>query len=443
MLRRSGQDDFIRQLLQAMNAIALIDPVTEWKPVLQAAKQKKMVAVAVQLSPVPHHMTKFIPSEQLLQEAGVDHILNLQDRDCYHCVHALQLLERTENLRIQGIIPLAETAVDFVDNIAAMLGLTHHNPLHLVTSRRDKGFMKDTVLRSGIRVASYARIRDPCEIFRFMDDAMLNWPVVIKTPQGFSTTNVFICEDEQEGKQALDTIIDSIGPEGQRASHALIEEFVEGTEFAVNFMAFQGKLTVTDVWKYTKTKKAQYCQAEICDPNDNTLHHVLEYSTRIARAVGIDYGAGHVEVKASRDYDGTYVDPCMIEVGARLSGGRKASMTHVASKGIWNPFLALVDVHCGIEPEFPLSFTPQLFALHLFLPIERAGYIKDINLNETILITLNSSVMLVKQGEYVEETTDITTCAGFLWFVGNRKDVEEDVKRALSSFKITLIGKHD
>lgn len=433
--------NFLTAFSVTMNAIILLDPVTEWNQIVKAAQERNLVTIAVQLSPVPSHMRKFIPTEETLLDAGVDHVLDLQDRDCFNCVNALQLLKIEENLRIQAAIPLSETAVDYVDVIAAMLGVEHHNVLHLVTSRRDKGYMKEAVLRSGVRVAAFARIRDSCEIQTFLDEHLLDWPVVIKTPQGFSTTDVYICKSLSEARQAVDSIVGSLGPEGRQVRQALIEEYVDGTEFAVNLMAFEGKLTVTDVWKYFKTENARYNRAEICDPNDETLQHVVDYSLRVGHAVGIRYGAGHVEVKAELDFDGTFVDPCMIEVGSRLSGGRKATMTQAALKGTWDPFSAMIDAHSGVQPEFPSSFTPKLFVQHLFLPVNRAGFVEDVELDASDLNTLHSLAMLVKKGDFVKETTDITSCAGFLWFVGDKADVEHDVERALSSFKLTVTDK--
>jgi len=425
-----------------MNAIVLLDPVTEWGPVVQAAKQKNLVAIAVQLSPIEDRMKKFLPTPEALKEAGVDHVLDLQDRDCYNCVYTLQLLQLEENLSIQAVIPLAETAVDYSDVIGAMLGLAHHNPLHLATSRRDKGFMKETVQKAGIRVATFARIQKVSEIENCIQQLQLDddWPIVVKTPQGFSSTDVYICESLNDAKLAAANILDSVGPEGRRVSHALIEKYIGGTEFAVNLMAFgEGNLTVTDVWKYVKTDKARYSQAENCDPNDAALKHVVEYSKRVAQAVGLRYGAGHVEVKATRD-DGIYVDPCMMEVGARLSGGRKATMTQAAMGGSWDPFSALIDSHSGVLPSFPPSFTPKSFVRHLFLPIESAGCIEEVQLDVTALTTLHSRAMIVKKGDVVKETTDITSCAGFLWFVGDKKDVAKDTERALSTFLITMTG---
>jgi hypothetical protein len=421
-----------------MSAIVLIDPATEWIPVLHAAKRKNLVTIAVQLSPIGSRMESFLPTPEVLSEAGIDHVLDLRDRDCYNCVHALQLLKIKENFNLQAVVPLAETAVDYSDVIAAMLGLSYHNPLHLTTSRRDKGMMKEAVLRAGIRVAAFSRIHQLSDIENFMDEQLLEWPVVVKTPQGFSTTDVFICESLEEAEHAFDTIVGNIGPDDRRVAHALIEEYINGTEFAVNMIAFEGMLIVTDVWKYLKTGKARYSQADNCDPSDDALHHVVEYSRRVAHAVGLRYGAAHVEVKAELDFDDVYVDPCMMEVGARFSGGRKATMTQAAMAGSWDPFSALIDSHSGVSPDFPPSFTPKLFVRHLFLPIDTAGYVEDVQLDETNLKTLHSRVIMVKRGDFVEETTDITSFAGFLWFVGEKNDVKQDTERALSSFVLKL-----
>ena len=118
-------------------------------------------------------------------------------------------------------------------------------------------------------------------------------------------------------------------------------------------------------------------------------------------------------------------------------------MTQAALKGAWDPFSAMIDAHSGVQPKFPSSFTPKLFVQHLFLPVDRTGYVEDVHLDETDLTTLHSLAMIVKKGDFVKETTDITSCAGFLWFVGEKADVEHDAERALSSFKLTVTDKAD
>ena len=448
----------------------LVDPVTEWKPVVAAAKQRGLYTIAVLLSPVEDRLRKFLPTPEKLEQEGVDSILDLQHRDVFACVQSIRLLlaePRPLHLSIQGVIPLAETAVEFVDIIAAMLGIPYHNPLDMVVCKRDKGFMKEAVQQHGLQVAKFHRLSSVPEL----DDAMvqlgLQFPVVVKTPQGFSTTDVYICDDLSQAQTAIDTILHKVEPDGRLVRHALLEEYIDGTEFAVNLLAFctssssnhhhphqqKPAIIVTDVWKYTKTNQAQYTSADICNPHDAALKEVVSYAIEVAQAVGIRYGAGHVEIKAKEQpaKDGVYRHPILMEVGARLSGGQKATMTRAALKeGTWDPFGALIDCHCGrgtgpTEGDDdspyswpPSSFAPLHFARHVFLPIPRSGYLQRMEWDTTRLTTLHSCAWLVREGEPVTKTTDITTCAGFVWLVGSKREVEKDTNQLLSNFQLVI-----
>jgi hypothetical protein len=49
----------------------------------------------------------------------------------------------------------------------------------------------------------------------------------------------------------------------------------------------------------------------------------------------------------------------------------------------------------------------------------------------------------VKVGDVVTATTDIVSCAGFVWLVGEKEQVDRDVKVLLSSFVLTIIENLD
>lgn len=155
-----------------------------------------------------------------------------------------------------------------------------------------------------------------------------------------------------------------------------------------------------------------------------------------------------MELKAKKKKNGSsssYVDPVMIEVGARLSGGRKASMTQTVVAD-WDPFTALIESHCGgggcfLQQQRTTSdFMPGQFVRHIFLPIEQAGRIQDIIQLDTItsLTTLHSSAIIVQVGDVVPETTDITSCAGFVWLVGERAEVDRETNEVISAFRVVM-----
>ena len=61
---------------------------------------------------------------------------------------------------------------------------------------------------------------------------------------------------------------------------------------------------------------------------------LVRYGEGIFCAVGIKYGMSHVEPKAKYDTErGRYINPTMIEVAARLAGGRKAIMSQAPFPG--------------------------------------------------------------------------------------------------------------
>eukprot|EP00986_Skeletonema_menzelii_P013638 scaffold8097_cov148-Skeletonema_menzelii.AAC.9 len=366
------------------SAVVLIDPVTDWKQVIEAAASLGHSVVAVQLpaETLPDKFQSFVPTALALREAGVDHVLSVEQRDI---------------------------AVEVSDCVASCLGLPH-NRLDCVTARRDKGMMKNAVEAAGM-----------------------------------STTDVFICSNDQEAARAITSIIGKTGPDGRRVEKALLEEYIGGVEFAINLMAVSSdnnapqRLLVTDVWKYRKTKQARYDQAEICNPDD--YPSLLRYATKVTEAVGVRVGAAHVELKAEEVNNGSFANPVMIEVGARLSGGRKSIMAQSAIQN-WNPFEALIQSHsmetCEIVSQNTNFLTPNKFVRHIFLPIEKKGRVETIDLDVSSLTTLHSSAMICKVGDIVDETTDIVTCAGFVWLVGDRKQVDEDTDAVMTSFALTV-----
>ena len=419
----------------------------DYKQVINAGIQLDYDVISIQLPDValPTKFQSFIPSELALKDAGVSHTLSMHHKDIFAITQQLQIMANEYNLQIDGIIPLSEVGVEVSDLIASCLGLPH-NPLELLTARRDKGIMKHAVQQAGLRIAKYARISSIDDLHINMQQLQLTYPIVVKVPSGFSTTGVYICSNENEAIKALNSIIGKTGPDGRTVNMALLEEYIDGTEFAINLMAFstpgEERLLVTDMWKYQKTKQARYDNAEICNPEN--YPELVSYACDVAKAVGVQCGAAHVELKARQDEKGKWCDPVMIEVGARLSGGRKSTMAQAAIAD-WDPFTTLIESHCGMScrriPNDINYLIPKRFVRHLFLPVEKAGEIKMVRFDEAMisnLPTIHSSVMIVKTGDVVEVTTDIVSCAGFVWLVGEKSQVDKDTKAVLDSFSLIL-----
>ena len=193
-------------------AIVLVDPVTDWKQVINAGLELNHDIITVQLPDVAlqEKFMSFLPSVDALNEVGVSHTLQMHQRDIFDITQQLQILAKEYNLQINAVVPLSEVAVEVTDLISSCLGIQHHNPLELLTARRDKGLMKSAVERSGLRIAKYARVSSVDDVCTVMLQLSLSYPIVVKVPSGFSTTGVFICYDEEEVTNALNSIIGKV-----------------------------------------------------------------------------------------------------------------------------------------------------------------------------------------------------------------------------------------
>lgn len=73
--------------------------------------------------------------------------------------------------------------------------------------------------------------------------------------RGWSTQDVYICNDMEDAIEKASKIVKSCGPDGRKTQYALMEEFLEGDEFAVNLIASPTTprgVQVTDMWIYHK-----------------------------------------------------------------------------------------------------------------------------------------------------------------------------------------------
>jgi hypothetical protein len=367
--------------------------------------------------------------------------------DIVECAAHLKTIESQQHLRFLGVLPCREAAVDYSDILGALLGLTSVNDLGLASARRDKGLMKSVVANAGLRVAKFARLTDGtgADVKSAIEELELEYPVVVKTPRGFSTMDVYICKDEAEAVLHSGEIVRSVGPDGRKTQYALLEEFLGGDEFAVNLIASPATaraVRVTDIWLYHKVNVAGTMVntfQEMVDPTDKKFASIVKYAEGVCRAVGIKYGVGHCEIKATYDESkDKYVEPVMIEIAGRMAGGRKAAMAEATISG-WFPFEAMIDAHCGFPIKMPTTFRPTKVAAQAYVPSDKAGIIKSVTGdNFDRLTSYHSHTIMRTVGDKVKRSTDLISFAAFVWLIGDGEDVRRDAMQAIHEYKVEV-----
>mmetsp|Transcript_1650 Transcript_1650/g.2643 ORF Transcript_1650/g.2643 Transcript_1650/m.2643 type:complete len:581 (-) Transcript_1650:12-1754(-) len=437
------------------NALVLLDPkIPDCVHLIEAGKKRGLMIMAV--VPKPNDKSRsaalvdFYPTAEALLEVGMHQVYEppLGSKfDIVECAAHLKTIESQQNLRFLGAVPCREAAVDFADILGALLGLTVVNDLGLAAARRDKGLMKLAVSNAGLRVAKYARLTrgDGSDVIRAVEELELDYPVVVKTPRGMSTMDVFICNCEKDAVESASKIVSSVGPDGRKVQYALLEEFIGGEEFALNLIASPTTprgVQVTDCWMYHKINTdgtMVNTVQEMCDPHDKKFASLVQYTEGVARAVGIKYGVGHCEVKAKwDDRRQKWVDPVMIEIAGRLAGGRKAIMAEATIPG-WYPFDAMVDAHCGFPVRMPPSFSPRRKAAQVYVPSDKNGILKSVTGdNFERLKSYSSHAMLKKVGDKVKRAKDLMSFAAYVWLIGDEEDVMRDAQCARDEFIVEV-----
>mmetsp|Transcript_26457 Transcript_26457/g.72742 ORF Transcript_26457/g.72742 Transcript_26457/m.72742 type:complete len:563 (-) Transcript_26457:175-1863(-) len=444
------QFDSLDNILQ--NAIVLLDPrIPDCIHLIDSSKRRGLMVMAV--LPKPNDGTKhlnYYPTAEGLLEVGIHQVYEPPmgtKFDIVECAAHLKTIESQQNLRFLGVVPCREAAVDYSDILGALLGLVVVNDLGLSSARRDKGLMKVAVANAGLRVAKYARLTqgNGRDVVSAVEGLELEYPVVVKTPRGMGTQDVFICKNEEEAVAAATKIVRNVGPDGRKTQYALLEEYITGEEFAVNLVASPTTprgVQVTDIWMYHKintdgTMVNTY--QEMVDPHDRKYAALVKYAEGVCRAVGIKYGMGHCELKVKWDEKKkVWVDPVMIEIAGRLAGGRKSIMAEATIPG-WHPFDAMVDAHCGFPVRMPPSFTPKKKAAHVYVPSDKNGIVKSFGGDDfERLSTYNDHVMLRKVGDKIVRARDLMSFAAHVWLIGDADDVTRDALLSRDKFNVEV-----
>ena len=294
-----------------------------------------------------------------------------------------------------------ESGVELAEQLAERLGRPTNGPKRRA-ARRDKFLMTEVARAAGLRTARQLASTDLEAILEFADQS-IGWPVVLKPRKSVATDQVFCCQDHQQARQAAAVILSQRNILGARNASILIQEFVRGTEYAVDTVSCRGRRKVTAIWQYLRPLHAPHnyvgYDAMLLLPYQGERQEVLQaYAFDVLAALEIDHGPAHCEIIWGP------AGPVLIEVGARLSAGNNATLSRDCG-GICqldetvNAILA--PDHFQNSPDRP----PKLshYAANVFLMPPRSGRLLHTQGLEMIseLPTLHSMSVRTTPGELV------------------------------------------
>lgn len=211
-----------------------------------------------------------------------------------------------------------------------------------------------------------------------------------------------------------------IALEESRDKSVLIEQFIEGPEFSIEIIVWNGKVNVLTVTDKKTTEAPHFVELGHNQPSCFSAEEVETLKAAAVdgvKALGVNNCACHAEAKlqGGKAY--------LMEIGARLGGDFiSTELTHL-STGV-DMVAAAVDVALGIEPNLSVKEEPKGACIRYFCP--KPGKLVSISNTEV----LNDS-RVYKKKIYVQEGDMIPEVTSSLCRSGHVIVTEETPQKAI------------
>lgn len=231
------------------------------------------------------------------------------------------LREHLQKYHIKCVIAGAESGVELADQLSELLG-TFSNGTQYSKARRNKFIMNETIRQAGLNAVSQLKSNDINEITKWANHN--RYPVVIKPIASMATDGFHICHNEAELKNAFQNLHLSKDIFGKNNEEILVQDYLDGQEYTVNAVSFNGKHYIFEIWKTDKVfighSKTYDCDTLVSE--DNEIFSILKnYVEKVLDALYIHYGPSHTEVILTKSNR-----PVLVETASRLMAGLNVTL---------------------------------------------------------------------------------------------------------------------
>ncbi len=213
--------------------------------------------------------------------------------------------------RVDGIYPAAELGVEAAAEAAARLGLPGVAP-EVAVRVRNKLAMRQALEAAGLPGPGFRGVESIAEARQAVLDIGL--PVIIKPADGNASRGVRRIDRIEELPSAFECALARA-----RGGIVLVEAFMEGEEFNVDGLVFDGEYVLGGLTAKELSPGANRFDLGIHMPPpapSEVIEEVVGTVVAALRAIGFDSGTTHGEVMV------TEAGPRIVEIAGRPGGGR-------------------------------------------------------------------------------------------------------------------------
>lgn len=324
---------------------------------------KKLLVLAAGLLQIPVIKKAREKGYYVIATDGDSHAPGLQFADAPVVINITSeelMLDLARREQIDGVIhPCSEVSMNVMGRI--------NDELHL------HGISRDTALRATnkhLMREAFESFGAPSPMSFCTDQETEGWrifssfggKVILKPSRNSGSRGV--AEVEPGAVRGVFSELFMRAKDESRDASVMIEQFIEGPEFSVEIIVWNGEVHVLQVTDKKTTEAPYFVELGHNQPSlfpSSIVDAVKDAAVRGVKALGLNDCAAHAEVKVQ---DGLAY---LMEIGARLGGDFiSTELTHLSS-GI-DMVAAAIDVALGIEPDLAPKSNPQGVAIRYFTP---------------------------------------------------------------------------
>jgi len=286
-----------------------------------------------------------LPTALLDGDASAPGFRHADSGEVVDIADARAVISAARRIKPRGIASIVnEVSVTSVAAAADALGLPGIG-IDVATACTDKFVMRTRFKRAGMRCPDFAAVATGSSAARTAAD--IGYPVVVKPVDSSGSRGVRRVDGPEEIEPAVTAALSE-----SRKRQAIVEGFLDGTEFTVETLTFDGRTEVLGISEKTRLPFPHCVSISLTYFPFQGMpfaEGIADAAKRAIAAAGLRNGPGHVEVMQTSD------GPVVIELAARGGGYRIFSDILPAISGV-DAVEAVIDQALGLPPRIKPAF---------------------------------------------------------------------------------------
>ena len=224
-----------------------------------------------------------------------------------------KILYKCREIGIDGICSISsDLATTTVCYIAQKMKLTS-NTIECSHKTTNKFLMRECFKENHDPSPSYLLIKDSENYLDVVNKSAFNFPVIVKPTDRSGSRGVKKCFSISELPLAIEN-----AKECSFKKEIIIEEYIEGQEYSIESISYNGEHTVLNITYKITTGSPHFIETGHIEPaplSDLAKEKIINVTKHALNSLGIRYGASHTEVKVDKSGNIN-----IIEIGARMGG---------------------------------------------------------------------------------------------------------------------------